>query len=187
GDSSNFVKEKKGGRIHYRIQRPLKRTALFNCVNEAIGVDESMGAVELDESMECIEAPKRGKRILVIDDDREIVTFVDRVLSMEGYDVMCAEDAAEGLELVKDPEIGLVLLDIAMPDMDGLTACRKMREDPKLAGLRIYMVTAKADRNTLEAAARTGADGHIIKPFRTENFVSAVRRIFPESEAGMSA
>jgi two-component system cell cycle response regulator DivK len=105
-----------------------------------------------------------GKRVLVIEDTAENMRLFRAVLKLEGVEVLEAENAPVGIEIAARESPDLILMDIQMPEMDGLTATRLLRAEPKTAHIPIVAVTASVtekDRNkTLEA----GCDGHIPKP-----------------------
>ena len=105
-----------------------------------------------------------GKRVLVIEDTAENMRLFRAVLRLEGVEMLEAEDALTGIGLAQSEQPDLILMDIQMPEMDGLTATRLLRADPKTAGIPIVAVTASVmdmDRHkTLEA----GCNGHIAKP-----------------------
>ena len=105
-----------------------------------------------------------GKRVLVIEDTVENMRLFRAVLRLEGVEMLEAENARAGIAIAGRDQPDLILMDIQMPEMDGLTATRLLRADPKTAGIPIIAVTAsvlEVDKNkTLEA----GCNGHIPKP-----------------------
>jgi CheY-like chemotaxis protein len=115
-----------------------------------------------------------GNKVLCIDDDAEVLTFIGRCLSAEGYEAETCLSGEEGLDRAASREFGLVLLDIAMPGMDGWETCRRLKQNPALAGIKVYMVTAKPIDRNLELLRECGADGFVLKPFRPEDLVQLV-------------
>jgi PAS domain S-box-containing protein len=115
-----------------------------------------------------------GNKVLCIDDDPEVLTFIGRCLSAEGYEAETCLSGEEGLDRAASREFGLVLLDIAMPGMDGWDTCRRLKQNPALAGIKVYMVTAKPIDRNLELLRECGADGFVLKPFRPEDLVQLV-------------
>ena len=100
--------------------------------------------------------------ILVVDDEKEIADLVEIYLVSDGYQVVKANDAEEGLRLLNEYEVQLVLLDIMMPGMDGLEMCAKIRETRNIP---IIMLSAKsADIDKIKGLG-TGADDYVTKPF----------------------
>ncbi|WP_088810319.1 MULTISPECIES: response regulator transcription factor [Listeria] len=101
--------------------------------------------------------------ILIADDDKEIVDLVKLYLQNEGYDIHQAYDGAEVWSLVNKIDFSLIILDIMMPEMDGLEVCRMMRSEGILTP--ILMLSAKAEDNDKIMGLLTGADDYMIKPF----------------------
>lgn len=101
--------------------------------------------------------------ILIADDDKEIVDLVKLYLQNEGYTIYLAYDGAEVWRLVQEKQPTLVILDIMMPEMDGLEVCRLMRSEGILTP--ILMLSAKAEDNDKIMGLLTGADDYMVKPF----------------------
>lgn len=105
---------------------------------------------------------KLEKKILVVDDEKEIRNLLDIYLSNEGYKVVKASDGEEALNIVESDNIQLIVLDIMMPKMDGIEVCRKIRE--KLS-IPILMLSAKSEDMDKIQGIMTGADDYMTKPF----------------------
>lgn len=101
-------------------------------------------------------------KILVVDDEALLVKGIRFNLQNEGYDVVTGCNGLEAVELAKDPEVNLVVLDVMMPEMDGLTACSKIRE---FSDVPIILLTAKADDMDKLMGFDYGADDYLTKPF----------------------
>ncbi|WP_239256773.1 response regulator transcription factor [Listeria ilorinensis] len=101
--------------------------------------------------------------ILIADDDKEIVDLVKLYLQNEGYEIFQAYDGAKAWAIAQEQDLSLVILDIMMPEMDGLEVCKKMRS----AGINtpILMLSAKAEDNDKIMGLLTGADDYMVKPF----------------------
>lgn len=117
-------------------------------------------------------------RILLIEDEpviRELVTslLADTSAGVE-IAVECAAGGAEGLRLAKTQPFDLILLDVVMPGMDGITVCRMLRADPVTAATPLYMLTGKGKKADVEAATRAGASGYIHKPFRSAELLGLI-------------
>jgi DNA-binding response OmpR family regulator len=110
--------------------------------------------------------------ILVVDDDKEIADLVEIHLVSEGYSVRKANSAGEGLKLLETEDIKLVILDIMMPGMDGLTMCRKIRE---YSTIPIIMLSAKSTDLDKIIGLGTGADDYVIKPFNPLELTARVK------------
>lgn len=110
--------------------------------------------------------------ILVVDDDKEIADLVEIHLVSEGYLVHKANSALEGLHILEELEIKLVILDIMMPEMDGLTMCKKIRENSTIP---IIMLSAKSTDLDKIIGLGTGADDYVIKPFNPLELTARVK------------
>jgi diguanylate cyclase (GGDEF)-like protein len=118
--------------------------------------------------------PERGT-ILVVDDDADIVRFVEMNLRLEGYRVLTARDGLEALEMVAAEVPDLVLLDVMLPGVDGVEVTRRLRADSRTSTLPVIMLTAKTMTADRVLGLTTGADDYIIKPFDTLELVARVR------------
>lgn len=110
--------------------------------------------------------------ILVVDDDKEIADLVEIHLISDGYNVYKANDAMEGLKLLKEKDIQLAILDIMMPGMDGLTMCKKIRESSTIP---IIMLSAKSTDLDKIVGLSNGADDYVIKPFNPLELTARVK------------
>lgn len=157
-----------------RIRRGFRKSTLLSGIHYAL----SHGAPGMDQL---------GDKVLCVDDDREIGIFISRCLESEGYITEQCDSGEEALERVANGDFWLVLLDIAMPGMDGWETCRRIRENPALAGIKIYMVTAKPVDKSLTQLHNCGADGYLIKPFKADDLLGLVQSFRPcKSEAAPS-
>jgi DNA-binding response OmpR family regulator len=111
-------------------------------------------------------------RILVCDDEKEIVEAVKIYLEDEGYEVRCCYDGGEALKIVSQEEIHLVLLDIMMPVLDGLSVARQIR---KVSAVPILFITAKFQDTDKIIGLNSGADDYITKPFNPLELVARVK------------
>jgi CheY-like chemotaxis protein len=116
-------------------------------------------------------------RVLVVDDDPAIRRVVCALLDLEEYGLLEAADGLTALELVRLERPDLVILDLTMPRLDGLRACRALRSDPELAGTRVLLLTGRDLPDAWAAARDAGADAYIVKPFSSLALLDAVRRL----------
>ncbi|MDZ7717742.1 MAG: response regulator transcription factor [Balneolaceae bacterium] len=123
--------------------------------------------------------------ILVVDDEQDLLDLIEYNLRQEGYDVIKADNGKDGIQMAKEHMPDLVLLDIMMPQMDGIEVCDRMREDSTLSHIPIIFLTARSDEKTEIEGLNKGADDFITKPISTTKLVSrikAVLRRFDETE-----
>lgn len=112
------------------------------------------------------------QRILVVDDDREIVKAIAINLQNEGYGVLCAYDGLQALELISSNEIHLVILDVMMPKLDGLSTTLKLREAKNIP---IIILSAKSEDTDKILGLSMGADDYVTKPFNTMELMARVK------------
>lgn len=122
-------------------------------------------------------------RVLVVDDDEDIVRVVRINLELEGFEVTTAGDGQEALETAIDTSPDVILLDIMMPRMDGLTALRKMRHHPALAATAIMLLTARGLTEDRVEGLEVGADDYITKPFDVGEMVARVKAVIRRTRA----
>ncbi|EAG4937628.1 response regulator transcription factor [Listeria monocytogenes] len=112
------------------------------------------------------------KKILVVDDEKPIADIVKFNLNKEGFDVYCAYDGDEALELVEEVQPDLILLDIMLPGCDGIEVCREVR---KKYDMPIIMVTAKDSEIDKVIGLELGADDYVTKPFSNRELIARVK------------
>ena len=110
--------------------------------------------------------------ILMCDDDKEIVDAIDIYLSQEGYHILKAYDGLQAIEIMKKEEVHLILLDIMMPNLDGIRATRKIRET---SSVPIIMLSAKSEDVDKILGLNIGADDYITKPFNPLELIARVK------------
>jgi CheY-like chemotaxis protein/signal transduction histidine kinase len=126
------------------------------------------------------ESAFEGRRILIVEDDVRNVFALSKILEPRGAKVEIARHGREALEqLARTPDIHLVLMDLMMPEMDGLTAIREIRKQPQFARLPIIALTAKAMPDDREHALAAGASDYMAKPFEVDRLVSLCRVWLP--------
>jgi CheY-like chemotaxis protein len=114
-------------------------------------------------------------RVLVVDDDPEIVTFLATLLELEGIESQVATSAAAAQALLDRGLPSLVLLDIAMPDRDGLDLCRALKKDPRTRDVPVFVVSARPGKDVVERALAAGAEEFIRKPFENQELIARIR------------
>jgi two-component system, OmpR family, response regulator VicR len=113
-----------------------------------------------------------NKKILVVDDEKPIADILQFNLKKEGYEVFCAYDGNEALKLVEELQPDLILLDIMLPQRDGMEVCREVR---KTSEIPIIMLTAKDSEIDKVLGLELGADDYVTKPFSTREIIARVK------------
>jgi len=114
-----------------------------------------------------------GKRVLVVDDEPNIVDILRFNLEREGYEVITASDGLEGLSQARSQAPDLILLDVMMPEMDGFQVCQELRREDKLTP--IIMLTAREEEADRVMGLELGADDYVSKPFSVRELMARVR------------
>lgn len=120
---------------------------------------------------------KKDIKILLVDDEPDILEIVGYNLSSEGYQIITAENGAEGVKLAKKHRPQLIILDVMMPEMDGIEACEQIRKMPELEDAIIAFLTARGEDYSQMAGFDAGADDYITKPIKPKVLVSKVKAL----------
>ncbi len=119
-----------------------------------------------------------GKKVIVIDDSRTIRQLVGIVLTQAGYEVLEAADGLEGAEKITlESDLAMVLCDVTMPRMTGLEMLEVIKRDVKNVALPVLMLTTEGQPALIARAKQAGAKGWIVKPFKPEMLLAAVRKL----------
>ncbi len=127
------------------------------------------------------------ERILVVEDESDLREVLSYNLSREGFHVLAARDGGEGIRTAREKKPDLILLDLMLPDVDGLEVCRRVRQDSSIAGTPIIMVTAKGEETDVVLGLGVGADDYVAKPFSVKELIARVKAVLrrgasPEEE-----
>ena len=117
------------------------------------------------------------KTVIVIEDEADVRNFASRVLELEGYHVLQAEDGEEGMRLVREGRVALVLLDLRLPRRTGWAMLVLMKSEPELSAIPIIVFTASVGVSQRERALRMGAADYLVKPLSAARLRKAVARI----------
>lgn len=120
---------------------------------------------------------KRDIKILLVDDEVDILEIVSYNLSAEGYQILTAQNGVEAVEKANRYKPQLIILDVMMPEMDGIEACEKIRELPNLSHTIITFLTARGEDYSQVAGFDAGADDYITKPIKPKVLVSKVKAL----------
>ncbi len=121
-------------------------------------------------------------KILLVDDEPEIVYLTRTMLEKAGYEVMVANDSAECFERLKEEKPDLILMDIMLPDDDGWAACRKIKENEKTQHIPVAMFTVRSSEDSVEKSFKySHADAHINKPFQMKELLDTVKGLLEKA------
>ena len=118
-----------------------------------------------------------GKKILVVEDEQDIAQLVQHYLQKEGFRSVTAMSGVEALKQVKEEKPDLIVLDLMLPEMDGLDVCKRVRSAPDTAMIPIIMLTAKAEESDTIVGLELGADDYVTKPFSPKALVARVKAL----------
>jgi two-component system, cell cycle response regulator DivK len=118
-----------------------------------------------------------GELILIVEDNEKNRRLVRDVLQFKGYQTIETETGEEGVELARSRQPALVLMDIQLPGIDGITALRQLRDDPTTRAIRVMAVTASAMTQDRQKILSAGFDGYQSKPINVKAFLEAVQEL----------
>ncbi|MBE7462813.1 MAG: response regulator [Planctomycetes bacterium] len=116
-------------------------------------------------------------KIVVIEDESDILELLEYNLSKEGYKVVSARDGEDGLRKVRKEAPDLVLLDLMLPGLDGIEICRRLKADPLTRTMPVVMVTAKGEESDVVLGLGVGADDYVTKPFSPKELLARVKAV----------
>ena len=119
-----------------------------------------------------------NKTILIVDDVEENIAILERQLKSQGFTILSATEGPKGIHMLKEQHIDLVLLDINMPVIDGITLLGYIKEDKLLSHVAVLMVTANDDVKTALQCLKKGACGYITKPYSMEQIKQQIQHCF---------
>ena len=115
--------------------------------------------------------------ILIVDDEEDIRELLQFNLVKEGYDVILADTGERALELARNKNPHLIVLDLMLPGIDGLSVCKKLKNEPKTASIPIVMLTAKGEESDIVTGLEIGADDYVTKPFSPKVLIARIRKL----------
>lgn len=124
------------------------------------------------------------QKILIVDDEPDILELIEYNLKKEGYQVFLASNGQEGIAVAKKVHPDLIILDIMMPKMDGIEACRLMRAIPEFKSTFMVFLTARSEEYSEIAGFNVGADDYIAKPIKPRALVSRINAILRRNASG---
>jgi DNA-binding response OmpR family regulator len=138
---------------------------------------------------ETVTPDRQGSqlRVLVVEDDPHIRELVLLHLGLEGLATSASGDGADGLQLARTQPFDLIILDVMLPGLDGVTVCRAIRREPHLKDVPILMLTARREESDKVNGLESGADDYLTKPFGIREFVARVRALLRRRKVAANA
>jgi CheY-like chemotaxis protein len=115
------------------------------------------------------------KKILLVDDSSTVIMMEKMMLAGCGYEIVTARDGEEGVAKAASERPDLILLDVVMPKMDGIEACRRIRAHPVTKDIPIIMVTTRSEANNIESSYKNGCNDYVNKPLNNAELLAKVR------------
>ena len=119
--------------------------------------------------------------VLIVDDEPLMQDMLRLMLEPAGFRVTSAEHGVEALEKIQESKPDIVLLDVMMPHMDGITVCKKLRSDPKTAALPVIMLSGKTHLNAVEEGLDAGANRYLSKPMSRADLIKNLKEVLGET------
>ncbi|HOT26722.1 MAG TPA: response regulator [Candidatus Ozemobacteraceae bacterium] len=127
--------------------------------------------------MDATKSSGPRRRILIVDDEEQILLLLKTILNVYGYESIEVVSPKETFAKVKAEQPDLVILDIAMPEMDGYQVCKLIKSDPASKNIPVVMITALALEQDRKCALEAGADGFILKPFDPRDVIAEIEKL----------
>ena len=125
----------------------------------------------------------KTEKIVVIEDETDILEVIAYNLKREGYEVVTSTSGEDGLEKIEKTKPNLVVLDLMLPEVDGIELCRKLKADPVTQSIPVIMVTAKGEESDVVLGLGVGADDYVTKPFSPRELTARVKAVLRRSKA----
>lgn len=119
-------------------------------------------------------APESRSKVLIVDDDRDLAAAVSRALQNVGFETVLASTAADGFRMVEAESPDLVILDLILPDMDGIQFCKELHQQVKIP---VIMLTGRTDETERIVGLEVGADDYVTKPFSVKELIARVKAV----------
>lgn len=118
-----------------------------------------------------------SKRVLIVDDEPNILMSLDFLMKKNGFEVFVGRDGQEALDIINSEAIDLIVLDIMMPEVDGYEVCQHIRSSPSLRHMKVIFLSAKVKDTEVQKGYDVGADYYMTKPFSTRDLVKKVKEL----------
>ncbi|HEC22288.1 MAG TPA: response regulator [Chloroflexi bacterium] len=119
-------------------------------------------------------------RILVVDDDEKLLELLRMTLQRAGVELVAVADGVRGMEALQSERFDLLILDLMLPDIDGLEMLRQVRQDPRFDKMPVLILSALAVRDIIRQGLELGADGYLTKPYLPDTLIGCVRNLLAE-------
>jgi two-component system, OmpR family, alkaline phosphatase synthesis response regulator PhoP len=126
---------------------------------------------------------ENNKTIMVVDDNPDIITIVRTILEGKGFNVLSASSGAECLEALKSQKPDLIVLDIMMPEMDGLEVLTRLKSTTEFTNIPVVLLTAKVQYEDVLGGYKLGADYYITKPFTSTQLINGINLLLGENKS----
>ena len=117
------------------------------------------------------------EKVLIIEDEKDIVKMLDYNLRKEGFRIFSANNGEDGLDMARRENPDLILLDLMLPEMDGLDVCKAVKNDAKTTHIPIIILTAKAQESDKVVGLELGADDYVTKPFSPRELIARIKAV----------
>lgn len=124
---------------------------------------------------------REKQRVLVVDDDPRILSVVGRMLAAGPYEVLTAQDGSVGFEMARTHRPALIILDVAMPKLDGYGVCALLQDDPRTSAIPVLMLTGLAETDEVIRGLDAGADAYVTKPFSVPELLARAGNLIERS------
>lgn len=131
-------------------------------------------------------APPAGRRVLLVDDDPEVIEVIERILKGQGFITSATRDGALAMAAIRRERPDIVLLDLMLPNLSGLDICRRLKRDDELASIPVIMLTALDTDTDRIVGLELGADDYIVKPFNPREIALRVQAVLRRTQAPLS-
>ena len=121
------------------------------------------------------------KKVLLVDDSSTVILMEKMILAKGPFEIVTARDGVEAIAKAKSEKPDVILLDVMMPNLDGLSACAAIRAEPETAGIPIIMVTTRGEEKSIETAYRNGCTDYVTKPINGLELLTKLRSLFEVS------
>ena len=123
-----------------------------------------------------------SKRVLIVDDEPDVLRLVALRLKKSGYEILAASDGKEGFDIISSEKPDLVLLDLRLPNMDGVDICKQVKNDEVLRHIPIILFTATSDIEVADKAKEAGANDYMVKPFEPDELLEKISGIIQDKQ-----